>query len=282
MAKGFAAGLIQGAVICGAGLVVLSLAMPQPPRPSGLADVPVAELATGAENPAAGSRATETLSVPAGSEFARGTDMQPQPPQPLTAAPRLASPPVVAAPADEIAPEAAETERQRPEARGEAPAAPAITLRAPEPVALPDAADKAPVPLALPGRVVVPTPDRAPESGLSDPGLPRPTAPRAGQAGQADAAPVLSRPETPPEIRPEPQPEPAEAVAGLAAPAPAPLPAVQARPAPDPQRESAPLPVAVTPEAPPASQTASPPATAPGSGFDLSLPPGLGDLRLND
>ena len=37
MAKGFAAGLIQGAVVCGAGLVALSLALPQPPRPDQVA-----------------------------------------------------------------------------------------------------------------------------------------------------------------------------------------------------------------------------------------------------
>lgn len=33
MAKGFAAGLVHGGLVCGAGLVALSLIMPQPPRP---------------------------------------------------------------------------------------------------------------------------------------------------------------------------------------------------------------------------------------------------------
>ena len=43
MAKGFAAGLIQGSVVCGAALVALSLALPQPPRPDTVATEPAAE-----------------------------------------------------------------------------------------------------------------------------------------------------------------------------------------------------------------------------------------------
>ncbi|RDD71218.1 hypothetical protein DVR11_12140, partial [Paracoccus versutus] len=69
MARGFATGLVHGALACGAALVGLSLALPQPPRPQAPAAV--------GQGPAA-----ETLSVPAGSEFSRASDMQPQAPAP--------------------------------------------------------------------------------------------------------------------------------------------------------------------------------------------------------
>ncbi|MFC3569938.1 hypothetical protein ACFOMP_10810, partial [Paracoccus simplex] len=115
MARGFAAGLVHGALICGLGLAALSLALPQPPRPAALpatdrgGDVkppvapqkpPESAAATPAVTPAAEPPAdqvakpaepagpaeppaTTALSVPAESEFARGTDMQPQRPAPL-------------------------------------------------------------------------------------------------------------------------------------------------------------------------------------------------------
>lgn len=303
MARGFAAGLFQGAVLCGAGLVILSLAMPQPPRPQMPGAAPQSAQ-SGADGDPAGL-AAESLSVPAGSEFARGSDMQPQAPQPLTEAPRIAAAPVVARPEDETAPAASEAERLRPEARGEAPAAPEIALPEVEPIDLPDPAGEAPIPVPPPGKVVVPVldrapdraPERAPERTVAEPDRTPPSpapqdAPAAAEAvaespaavapgpeAPVDAAPqlpelplALDGPPTAPEIAapetapPEPAiPEPATPELALAPGAAPPQPAAAPAPQADPQ------PADLQPADP--QQTAAP---------DLSLPPGLDALLLND
>ncbi|MBP8931744.1 MAG: hypothetical protein KBG46_10765 [Paracoccus sp.] len=293
MAKGFAAGLIQGTVVCGAGLVALSLALPQPPRPdqvaalsetapeSAAAPVPVETVAPQAPAPeataetppetpsettlaaapeaalaepeaAAPGPATDSLLVPAGSEFARSTDMRPQVPAPLTEAPRVAAAPAVALPADEPAPATAEPERLRPEARGEAPAAPALAAPENDPIDLPELVGESPIPVPPPGKVEVPGLDRAPGgTGM--------------QPDSAPVAPVAAAPEPAPEPEPElvPAPEmppqsPAEPELAVAS-QPAPIPAAQ-------------------PSAVPAPADPAAPRVAP----DLSLPPDFGALKLTE
>lgn len=128
MKGGFGAGLFQGALVCGAALVVLSLVMPQPPRPAPMsvpgaaapkgdalkAAVPMVAAAPGdapanapppdqaaarppaadagvADAPSADAGVANTpsaapidsLPMPADSEFARGSDLQPVAPAPL-------------------------------------------------------------------------------------------------------------------------------------------------------------------------------------------------------
>ncbi len=289
MAKGFAAGLIQGTVICGAGLVALSLALPQPPRPDQVAalpetapestaapvptepvptePVPVEAVAPQAPAPeataettlaaapeavpaepetAAPGPATDSLLVPAGSEFARSTDMRPQVPAPLTEAPRVAAAPTVALPADEPAPATAEPERLRPETRGEAPAAPALAAPENDPIDLPELVGESPIPVPPPGKVEVPGLDRAPGgTGM--------------QPDSAPVAPVAAAPAPGPTPEPEPEPAPETPVepALAVAPQPAPIPAAQ--------------PAAVPAPADPAAPRVAP---------DLSLPPDFGALKL--
>lgn len=293
MARGFAAGLFQGAVLCGAGLVILSLAMPQPPRPQMPGAAPQSAQ-SGADGDPAGL-AAELLSVPAGSEFARGSDMQPQAPQPLTEAPRIAAAPVVARPEDETAPAASEAERLRPEARGEAPAAPEIALPEVEPIDLPDPAGEAPIPVPPPGKVVVPVldrapdraPERAPERTVAEPDRtpPRPVpqdAPAAAEAVAESPTAAAPRPEAPADAAPQ-LPELPLALDGpptapeIAAPETAPpettTPELALTPSAAPPQPAA----APAPQADP--QPADPQQT---TGPDLSLPPGLDALLLND
>lgn len=267
MAKGFAAGVIQGTVICGAALVALSLALPPPPRPVSPDAVSVdaaPRVTTPVDTPT--TPAAESLSVPAGSEFARGADMRPRAPEPLSQAPRIADVPTVARPADEPAPEAAETERLRPDARGEAPTAPVVALPEAAPVDLPAPAGEAPIPVPPPGRVVVPALDRAPEQAISEPddpaGQPAPQAP-ALQIAPADSPALPGMTAVLPEIASEAAPE--------------------ARPG----AESGPsafvdTPIPVDALAPDLASPAPIPALAPATGPDLSLPPDFGALRLND
>ena len=301
MAKGFAAGLVQGALACGAGLLVLSLVLPQPPRPadhaalsqqeSGRVSASVPQPAppqsepppeagpepaaaipvpadsaadsvpqdTPAPDPAGPETAApadvpppespaepsedapvaETLSLPAGSEFARGGDAQPQLPPPLTGiAPPVTAPVPVALPAGEIAPAPADPAAM-PEARGDAPVAP--VMRAPEQgtLDLPHSTDEAPIAVAPPGQVQTPGLDRQPVAA-ADAGA-------AGMPGIALPAPELALPDTPPVAEAAAVVPPAVA-ALTAADQPAPEAAVAARPA------------------------------AAGSGFDLSTPPGLAAL----
>ncbi len=317
MARGFAAGLFQGAVICGAGLVALSLALPQPPRPAtvpagqdasqmaaspgtgpgtGAAVDKGAAPATPAEVPQ--GPATEQLSVPAGSEFARGSDMQPQMPQPLAETPRAAPTPEVARPADEPAPEAAEAERLRPEMRADAPTAPEIGLPAPDPIDLPAPAEEAPIPVPPPGKVVVPGLDRAPEQMVTTPDNP---AASLRAAAQSEAVPEA-----------EPKAAAADPVPGADVPeAEVPsdtlsetMPATDADQAEDAPRGNRPQdngpqdngPVATADDTASRIPTQVAPATAslpaPGSDVagqtgparapDLSLPPDIGALNLND
>lgn len=259
MARGFAAGLFQGAVLCGAGLVILSLAMPQPPRPQMPGAAPQSAQ-SGADGDPAGL-AAESLSVPAGSEFARGSDMQPQAPQPLT----------------------------------EAPAAPEIALPEVEPIDLPDPAGEAPIPVPPPGKVVVPVldrapdraPERAPERTVAEPDRtpPRPVpqdAPAAAEAVAESPTAAAPRPEAPADAAPQ-LPELPLALDGpptapeIAAPETAPpettTPELALTPSAAPPQPAA----APAPQADP--QPADPQQT---TGPDLSLPPGLDALLLND
>lgn len=281
MARGFAAGLIQGTVICGAALVALSLALPQPPRPL-QPDPAVRNAAASMPEGGLTGPAAESLSVPAGSEFARGADMQPRAPEPLSDAPRLANAPTVAQPVDESAPETAETERLRPDARGEAPAAPEITLPETAPVDLPAPAGEAPIPVPPPGRVVVPALDRAPERAIlqpdSSPRLPTVEKPQAvAEESPAPAsAPVTAT--TPVETVPQAllpqnpadilQAGPESAMPEIGAPE-------SIVPAAPPETE-----LVVVPGLPQPRATATVPASA--ADPDLSLPPDFGTLRLND
>ncbi|RCW84854.1 hypothetical protein [Paracoccus lutimaris] len=303
MAKGFAAGLIQGTVVCGAALVALSLALPQPPRPDQVAALPGAVPESAAVSPpaepvpaetaapelppettaaeakapeaapetpsetalaaapeaapaepdaVAPGPATDSLLVPAGSEFARSTDMRPQVPAPLAEAPRVAAAPTVALPADEPAPATAEPDRLRPEARGEAPAAPALAAPENDPIDLPELAGEAPIPVPPPGKVVVPGLDRAPGGPVLLPDS-TPVAP------VAPVTSVAAAPEPAPEPAPEaPVETPAEPELAVA-PQPAPIPVAQ-------------------PVAAPAPSDPAAPRVAP----DLSLPPDFGALRLTE
>ena len=317
MAKGFATGLIQGGVVCGAALVALSLALPQPPRPGEVAaplgtasenaapvapaqtvtpeippsETPPAEpppaeiqpaktqpdgpvLATAAPPetvpeavpeiaPETASAdpgpATDSLLVPAGSEFARSSDMQPRMPAPLTEAPRVAAAPTVAPPADEPAPARAEPERLRPETRGEAPAAPALAAPENDPVDLPELAGESPIPVPPPGKVEVPGLDRAPGSIAMRPDA-APVAPAA-------APPPVAAPDLPDAADPAPIAEPETVIA--------------TQPAP----EAAAQPVAPAPEPQPAPQPVvrrTPEPGAPRAVPDLSLPPDFDALKLTN
>lgn len=278
MARGFAAGLVHGALICGAGLAVLSLIAPQPQRqvetaalqvpdaPPLLPDVPAptvpevvqqaapsadtaADTAAAAPLPADTSPATQTLSLPAGAEFARGSDVAPQIPAPMAAvALRPGALPAVVAPRDETAPAAADTSAQ-PEARGDAPAAPVMQSPVPDRVDLPQIAGDAALPVSPPGQVMTPGLDRLPDAmPLAD------QAPAPQQA--ASVAPDISVPEPVFALPPDAPSQPV-AQAGIDA--------VVA----ETMAETAGMPASV------AVISASP-----GSGFDLSTPPDFDALRL--
>ena len=224
MAKGFASGLVHGVLVCAAGLAALSLTLPQPPRPKAAADP---------------GPAVEALSVPAGSEFSRASDMEPEAPAPLTAEAARPAVPQVGRPADETAPAAADPVSLRPDTPAEAPAAPEIALPEPDPIDLPEPAGEAPIPVPPPGQVVVPGLDRAPERALFAPAPP------------TDASPASDTPAAP--GQPADEPLTVEAAANLDS-----QPPVSD---PEPQHRAAP---------------------APGSGFDLSLPPDFDALHLTE
>ena len=259
MARGFAAGFGVGAVICGAGLVALSLSMP-------VARPPAEPTATGPT--------VDAIEVPAGSEFARGVDEAPVAPAELAPARvnAVGDAPAVVLPPDETAPQQGGDNDPRPETRVDAPSAPSIEPPQPDTIDLPAIpAPPAPIPVAPPGRVEVPGLDRVP-------GSPAPAEPRPRDTEAAER-PAVSPPE-PADTAPEPAAEPEETPEAPAAPAVtpeqpdahAPVPDVPVTPEPAPQP---PAPV-VTPEEP--ASPATPALPAPG--LDLSTPPDLRDLRL--
>lgn len=302
MAKGFAAGLIQGTVVCGAALVALSLALPQPPRPEQVAALPesapestsvTSSTASSVTSSTASSGTTlagpaaESLQVPAGSEFNRSTDMQPQAPAPLSEAPRVAAAPAVAKPADEPAPATAEPERLRPEARGDAPAAPALAEPENDPIDLPELAGEAPIPVPPPGKVVVPGLDRAPGGLVMQPD----SAPVAPAAATPEAAPEPVTAQVP-QTQPAPPAEASGEAMTEAAAEIVPELTVVPEPTPDTVPETEPTPAAAqsaaaepaTPE-PVAEPVAKPAAPQPGAvraAPDLSLPPDFGALHLTE
>ncbi|MTH76357.1 hypothetical protein [Paracoccus aestuariivivens] len=196
MAKGFAAGLFHGALICGAGLAALSLAVPvTKPLPDPAPSVsPVAVIPEPAPAPQPTSTTTdsgtgpaaETLTVPEDSEFARGTDLAPTAPAPMAAVAPRATAPMVAAPADETVPATADPAIQ-PEARAEAPA-PAV-IQTPEGAAidLPMIAPESPAPVEAATRIAPPgpdhQPDKSPDLGFSPDPASAPAAKDASGAG---------------------------------------------------------------------------------------------------
>lgn len=156
MARGFAKGLFQGAILCGAALAALSLALPIPDS-----TMPIGSNARSAPGPDAAN-----MELPVGSEFARSDDMQPVSPAPLTR-PEMAAlgdAPIVQVPADETAPRLATATALRPEMATQAPGAPLALSPVRENLELPAApSHEAPIPVAPPGRVVTPALDRMPE-----------------------------------------------------------------------------------------------------------------------
>lgn len=273
MKGGFGAGLFQGALVCGAALVVLSLVMPQPPRPAPMsvpgaaapkgdalkAAAPVVAAAPGdapvnaplpdqaaARRPAADAGVAnapsaapiDSLPMPADSEFARGSDLQPVAPAPLgEVAMRDAAVPVVTLPGDLAAAEAAPVPADPatlPEARGDAPTAPEIAPPVAEPINLPAPAQEAPIPVPPPGLVVTPGLDLVPDAF----------------ATQSPVAPHQSAPQ---------QSEPQLSIAAATADAPITLPDAALADDAGPQPRATPI-------------------SAPGSGFNLSVPPDFSAL----
>lgn len=199
--------------------------------------------------------AATSLPLPAGSEFARGTDLQPSAPRQLDAraAPATAAPSVTVLPADEPSPSPASLAAEppaAPPAEAPAPSAPA----APAPVA--DEPDLPPAPVAEvaipvppPGKVMTPVPDRRPElAGAPD--IP------AGDAAPLQAA--ADRIATTVPLAPDPA---ARAGSPSAAPSAA-------------SGDAAPA-GGIAAARPSAARTPSMPAPGP----DLSTPPDLSDLR---
>ncbi|WP_323008329.1 hypothetical protein [Paracoccus sp. (in: a-proteobacteria)] len=260
MARGFATGLVHGALICGAALVGLSLVLPQPSRPQGpaLDEAPVAE----------------TLTVPAGSEFSRASDMQPQPPAPLSAeGPRSAATPQVQRPADEFAPVAAEPAGLRPQTPDESPASPEMALPETDSIDLPELVSEAPIPVPPPGKVVVPRLDRAPEQALSAPAAATPeTVTAHEEPADADPAEVAVPQAEPPLAEAAGDPPAAPVVFGRSSDALAPPAADAPATIPTPEitgNTSSEGPVGLS-------------RPAPDTGVDLSTPPDFGALRLTD
>lgn len=210
MARGFAAGFGVGAVVCGAGLVALSLALPVP-RP---ADGPVAA-------PVVTGPRVDAIEVPAGSEFARGVDEAPVAPAELAPARGnvVGDAPAVARPRDEAAPRQGGDNDPRPETRVEAPGALVAELPPPDAIDLPAMpALPAPIPVAPPGRVEVPDLDRVPAS-------PTPASPAPVNPGGSDKTPEAAS-------SPAPAPVPAPVADSAPQPTAPQAPAVPARPAP--------------------------------------------------
>lgn len=178
MARGFAAGFGVGAVICGTGLVALSLALPVPNPVVAPAAAPTV---TGPQ--------VDAIEVPAGSEFARGVDEAPVAPAELAPARvnAVGDAPAVARPADEAAPRQGGDNDPRPDTRVDAPSALVAELPQPDAIDLPAMpALPAPIPVAPPGRVEVPGLDRVPNS-------PAPAKP----SGSDKAPEAMPQPEAP-------------------------------------------------------------------------------------
>ena len=290
MAGGFFKGLVHGTLMCGAALAALSLAVPaerttrRSSAGTNVVRVPVQDAtatdATGSTAPevfasqnvtpaddqpaladAPDAPAAAVLPLPVGSEFARGTDIQPSVPQPLQApAPAMqAGPPVAVLPTAEPAPalaaalsSAAADQPAAPPREAAAPASP----QAPAPVAdepdLPHApTPEAAIPVPPPGKVLTPALDRRPE-------LAGPPDFTAGGAGQSEPSAAIPN-------APTDAPDPV-----AAAPAATALNAVGAE-----------ADAAAPDRAAPATENSAP-VTAPAlpsPGLDLSTPPDLTDLR---
>lgn len=177
MARGFAKGLFQGVILCGAAVAALSLALPQPGKAPG--------------TPVQSGPTAETINLPVGSEFARGEDEQPKAPSALTRpnVPALGEAAAVAPPPDEARPAPATATAGRPETPVQGPAAPVAMAAVNDRVDLPAApAKETPIPVAPPGRVETPSLDRQPERQATE-SPPAPAGQVAGQGGwQAKAA----------------------------------------------------------------------------------------------
>ncbi len=212
MARGFAKGLLQGAILCVAAVAALSLVVPLPQTaavtddgaaegsPGGTGAVsgavtsaaPAAAGGDGRGDAAGSGPAAQEISLPVGSEFARGDDLQPVAPAPLTrpeTAPQTVAPTVTTRP-DAAASAPARATAGRPQTGIDAPVAPVAIAPVPEPAdLLPAPAQEAPIPIAPPGRVQTPALDRGPEQvpGQGDAAA----LPRAAQ-GSGDARPAAS------------------------------------------------------------------------------------------
>ncbi len=294
MARGFAKGLFQGAILCGAALAALSLALPMSDSvtPVESATRPATDAATGSgSGPAAAS-----MELPVGSEFARADDMEPVSPAPLTR-PEMAGlgdAAQVTAPSDESAPQLATATAGRPDTAIEAPGAPIALSPLRESLDLPNPPqDEAPIPVAPPGRVVTPALDRMPEAASREPDIaavkpaatPAVAAPDTAPAA-AEEAPTTDTPATAPPIAslPDQPPAPPQLAERPAAPATTAQP--QADRAPETVRPaSAPAlgaPVAGDPAATrPSAPRPSAPAAVVGAPLNLSTPPDLSGLGLS-
>lgn len=274
MAKGFATGLVQGAVVSAAALAVLSLAAPQPEAP-----------ARGSETDAP---AAETLALPTGSEFGRGTDEAPHMPEPLSRpdTQALGDAPAVMAPAAEPVPTPTTATAARPETRDLDPEAPSEIAPVEEAGEMPEAPSaEARVPVAVPGRVETPTPDRKPEQVSAESDRPpesataqeAPTEPEGvASMEQAPAGEDLparaAAPEQPKPTAPETAPETAGARGEVQ-----PAPPVDAGAHSD-TAPADPVPMTESPARPVAAQPDANRTDAPALGLDLSVPPDLGGL----
>lgn len=260
MARGFAAGLFQGVLACSAGLVVLSLLLPLPPRPV-IALTPEPSPAA-IPDPAVQPQA-EPVPVPA------AVEIPPAPATPLVAEP--VAPPAPLAPVAEDAlaiPPPAPATASEAEDADSGPAA--ETLAMPEASEFARSSDLAP---ATPEPMA--TLDRPGEA----PAIPAP----AGEISPASATPVPL-----PEARGD-----APAAPTMTAPAPDPVdlplmveadPAAQPTPAAATVPERPMLPEGAPDAAPVARIPAPAPVSAPavGDGLDLTTPPDFGALHLND
>ena len=233
MASGFLSGFAKGAVVATLALAALSLIAPQPklrgvPQEAAtktqapqhpVADVPAPAAETApeasaikADAPLAGTDApledvpdsapVMDLPLPAGSEFARGSDDAPRLPAPLTPA-KPALPmdaPVVAAPAPEMQPVGTATPSARPQPEEHGPAAPSVQEADSAAIALPSA-PLAEVPSDVPVAMQSPALEQSPH--FSD------STPLAQSGPVAEVVEVLVQPraEMPPEPSAQPEPE---------------------------------------------------------------------------
>ncbi|MDO5620615.1 MAG: hypothetical protein Q4G24_04010 [Paracoccus sp. (in: a-proteobacteria)] len=136
MATGFGKGWLHGMLLGGAGLVVLSLAMPLPEGAVGDATVGLAP----------------ALDVPAGSQFARGEDMAPVAPA-VSEGPQAnaGAVPVIAAPSEAMPlPSVVSDTPTRPDPAGDAPVALPQQAELPEAPAVAVQVADDPVPALLP------------------------------------------------------------------------------------------------------------------------------------